>query len=150
MKYTNLLMEWGLSENLGESPYAEARIYNDFSEHGWIIHIHPSELDNVSPYFKIYKNCSVPGVVSGWSAKTCARISMVSPEYIHCDDCSLESWILSHDERNHLCNIIAKVWRFLLSSYSDELEWITGNPHLEILELQMPDYSKLPILEEGN
>lgn len=145
MDYDNLIKEWGISKSLGEHPEAGARIYNDFSKYNWIIHIHPSNV--LPPYFKIYKDCLFPGKYSGWSARYCTRISMLSPEYIQCNDCTMTSWILNEDERNHLCEIVKGRWQFLLSSYADELEWYIGEPHPEIMQLKMPDYTKLPIKE---
>lgn len=142
MNYDDIIKEWGISKNLGEHPEAEARIYNDFSNYGWIVHIHPS--NTLQPYFKVYKNCSFPGKNSGWSAEYCSRISMTEPKYIHCDDCSLKEWVLDSDEKDHLCEIIKESWSFLLSSYVDELKWYTGKEYSEIYKLPIPDYSKLP------
>lgn len=138
-----LVEEMGISKELTEHSEVEARVYNDFSEYGWIIHIHPPTERQDLIYFKIYKGFSSPAEFGLWTATDCARISMLNPEYINCSDCSINTWVLNEDERNHLCSIINDIWDGLLFDYSQELTWLTGTD--VDLNLQIPDYTKLPI-----
>lgn len=138
-----LVKEMGISKELTEHTEVEARVYDDFSEYGWVIHIHPPTERKDLIYFKIYKGFQCPAEVGLWTASNCARISMLKPEYINCSDSSIKSWILNKDERNHLCSIISEIWDKLLFDYSRELTWLFGTD--TELSLVMPDYSKLPI-----
>lgn len=138
----NINEEIGISLELTEHSEVEARIYND-DEYDWAIHIHPPTERKDIMYFKIYNN-NKSGTIAQFTSDKCARISMLSPEYIQCSDCSKKEWILSKKEKEHLCKIADLFWKSLLIDYENELNWYTGKEHPEILNLQMPDYSKLP------
>ena len=128
MKQTDdmeLVESLGLSRELTEFSWTECRILNDH-EYMWAIQLHPPiERDDVM-YFKIYNNAT-PGIVPMFNSTKCARISLLSPEYIHCSDCSKEEWILNEDEKNHLCKILDDFyWRVLVMQYQDQLEAYDG------------------------
>lgn len=131
----------GISEELTENYEVEARIYND-DEYDWAIHIHPPTEREDIIYFKIYNN-NKSGTIAQFASDKCARISMLSPEYIKCSDCSKSEWILNKEEKDHLCKITNLFWKTLLNDYENELYSYDGNRRPEILGLQMPDYTKL-------
>lgn len=112
----NIVQAFGLSKELTEYSEVEARVYNDHSEFKWAIHIYPP----------INRNDN--------------------PEYIHCSDCSKEEWILNKKERDHLCEILTpKIWELLLFYYEEEMIGYDSRK-INIANLKMPDYSKLPII----
>ena len=154
MKQTDdleLVNQLGLSRELTEFSWTECRILNDHT-YMWVIQLHPPiERDDIM-YFKIYNN-AIPDQVPMFNATKCARISLLNPEYIHCSDCSKEEWILNHDEKIHLCEILDNFyWKLLLIQYQDQLEAYDGrNLNLYsfdgenfIPNIEKPDYMKLP------
>lgn len=146
-----LVEQLGLSRELTEFSWTECRILNDNSDYRWIIQLHPPiERDDVM-YFKIYNNL-VPGQTPMLNSTKCARISLLTPKYIHCSDCSKEEWILNNNEKNHLCEILDDFyWKILLMQYQDQLEAYDGrklnlysliNDEI-ILNLEKPNYMLL-------
>jgi len=104
----------------------------------------PVEKDDLI-YFIIYKGVEI-GVSPKSISSKCARISMLSPEYIKCSDCSKEEWILNYDEKKALCRILRDdgYWKYVLLSYMDALiSWDIGKK-IDISNLPMPDYMQLP------
>jgi len=136
----------GISEELTEDYEVEARIYND-EKYDWAIHIHPPVARKDIVYFKIYNN-NTKGSIAQFASDKCARISMLSPEYIHCEDCSKNEWTLNNEEKEHLCEIVNSFWEILLTEYENELYSYDGKRRPEILKLQIPDYTKLKEEEE--
>lgn len=138
-----LVKQLGISRELTEFSWTEYRVLNDFSNYRWAIQLHPPIERNDLMYFKIY-NRGIAGQLPMFTSTKCARISILSPEYIHCSDCSKEEWILNADEKNHLCEILTdKIWKNLLYHYSHELYAYDGRKEI-VYNLPMPDYSKLP------
>ena len=135
----------GISKELCELSTVESRIYNDFSEYKWIIHIYPPYNKYDSPYFLLYDNLTVGDATFERSTK-CARISMISPEYVRCSDSSKKEWILNNDEKRHLCELMSNDWIWydlLISSYEDELKFCYGK-NINMHHIKRPDYMQLP------
>lgn len=140
-----LVKELGISKQLMEHSQIESPFWiNDKNLDNIKVYIHPPIKDTGLVYFKLYGEIN-PGEHYIWTAKKCARISMLNPEYIRCTDCSMDDWILSYNEREYLCNLLTDdIWNSLLYTYYNEVEYMYKNPE-RILYLQMPDYSKLPV-----
>ena len=62
---------------------------------------------------------------------------MLSPEYIHCEDCSKNEWTLNNEEKKHLCEIVNSFWEILLTEYENELYSYDGKRRPEILKAQV-------------
>ena len=130
-----LVHDLGISKELGEHSQIEARVADsgNNSDFKYTIYVHPSENDQLV-YFQIYDNIDI------FDAKKIARISMLNPEYIHCNDCSKEEWILSDDEKKTLIPIIKNNWENILFDFKDN-RWSFED---EFVWVPMPDYTKLP------
>lgn len=132
--------EFGLSRELTEFSCTDARIYNDY-EYNWAIQIYPPIERYDVIYFIVYNNLT-PGYYLNYADK-CARISMECAEYIHCNDCSKREWILNHDEKIHLCEILTDdIWKKLIYEYEEQLFHFDGIPRK--FKLKKPDYMLLP------
>lgn len=148
-EYEELSYRLGISKELSESPYIEARIYNDPSEYGWYIQIHPSLKSDRLYYFKIYnkKRDVFDGIFGIHTSTKCARISILSPEYIRCTDSSKDEWFLNNDEKRHLCDILdiqeGLYWNDILYSYEEEIKFNTDKS-IQLQGLSKPDYMQLP------
>ena len=133
----------GISKELGEHSLFEAPIcfISDCTGNphdNEIIYIHPP-VNKDKIYFQIYDNIDMS------KAKRLARISMLNPEYIHCNDCSKEEWILSEEEKDKFIPIIQSRWENIKRIFTKEVKY---EPSYEeyvnwILGLPMPDYTKL-------
>lgn len=130
-----LVHDLGISKELGEHSQIEARVVDsgdDNNDFKYTIYVHPSENDQLI-YFQIYDNIDI------FDAKRIARISMLNPEYIHCNDCSKEEWILSDDEKKTLIPIIKNNWENILFDFKDN-RWSFED---EFTLIPMPDYTQL-------
>lgn len=156
----------GVSRELTEHTHADAVIENDYSDgYNWSIRLYtPTERDDIK-YFIVYPDC-ITGEYPMFSSKKCARISIYSPEYIHCSDCTKEEWILNYDEKEHLCKILntttvklvegeyfnletldakeIKTWDYLLYEYGRTLLGYNDDIRINLKGLPMPDYMQLP------
>ena len=138
------IYELGISKELGEHSLFEAPVCfigdcTGNSHDNEIIYIHPP-VNKDKIYFQIYDDIDIS------KAKRLARISMTKPEYIHCNDCSKEEWILSEDEKDKFIPIIQSKWECIKRIFAKEVKY---EPSYErcvdwILGLPMPDYTQLP------
>lgn len=135
---------YGLSRELGEFYNNGKIIVNDTRIIPWEIHINPPILKTDKLYFQLYNWSRLTSRLYSNSTK-CARISMISSEYIHCSDCSKEEWILTSNEKETLCNALTNnVWEKLKDEYIKSLMFADNDIINKIKNLSMPDYSKLP------
>ena len=136
-----LIHDLGISKELGEHSQIEDRVLNICdSIHDWCIQLHPSlKANNKNFYFKIYNRRDMT------SATKVARISMTSPEYIHCNDCSKEEWILSEEEKKYYIPEIQKHWECIKLAYVNmgEYEGFNQSELDCISNLPIPDYTQL-------
>lgn len=133
---------YGLSRELGECYNIGTRIKLDKYVDDWEIHINPS-LTTENVYFQLYDFSRITEVIHSHSTK-CARISLFSPQYIHCSDCSKEEWILTNDEKESLCRILTdNIWEKIKSEYCNRMMFASEDMINKIKSLPMPDYSRL-------
>lgn len=143
MDLVNLL---GLSRELTEYSQTEARVYN-CDDNKWAIQINPPIERSDLIYFILYDHKFLCDIITNKTKM--ARISMMTPEYIHCNDSSKEEWILTEEERDQLYEILTKdnnkIWEMIKSCYHDELQ-AYDERNLNLSDLEIPDYSKLPTI----
>ena len=136
-----LIHDLGISKELGEHSQIEDRVLNICDGiHDWCIQLHPSiKANNKNFYFKIYNKRDMA------SATKVARISMTNPEYIHCNDCSKEEWVLSEEEKKYYIPEIQKYWECIKLAYVNmgEYEGFNQSELDYISNLPMPDYTRL-------
>ena len=137
-----LAKKLGVSSELTENTQVECRICN--LPNGWAIQIYPPLERNDIMYFILYDKQFIDDIMSD-SVKMC-RISITSPSYIQCSDCSKMKWILNEDEKQYLFNILKennmKLWEILKNSYSEQLLYY-DNRKLDLSNIQLPDYRLL-------
>lgn len=79
--------------------------------------------DNI--YFCIYEKFDLNGNCCPWTSDRCARISILSPKYIHCNNCDLPDWILSKDQIDYLIKLLSdqdfRIWKNILYQYKFQL-----------------------------
>lgn len=153
MKYNieKYMHDEDLSYELGENPMMMDIIVRDHV-HNISIYICPPYIDHEKYYFKIYNN-----IDPTLSTKQ-ARISIISPEYIDCNDSYREKWILNNKEKDILISIIARiydndydilfknitVWECIKLRYIHDGYLSSSILYPDILtRANMPDYTKL-------
>ena len=132
----------GLSFQLHENNNVE-RFIGVFGKYYIQLHIPIKDIGYY--YFKVYDNSDV------YLSTKIARISIISPEYICCDDCSKYSWELSNSEIADIISILSSqyendctVWEYIKESFIEEGEQACSIKYPSILiDSTMPDYTRL-------
>lgn len=134
---------YGLSRELGEYYVNGNSILMNAHILPWEIHINPSLFENINPYFQLYDGFRVTSILSS-SALKCARISLLSPDYVHCSDCSKEEWILTDEEKEILSKALTnEIWEKIKDNYCKSLLFADETVINKIRDLPIPDYSNL-------
>lgn len=145
LDHDKVVKTYGLSRELGECYSLGETILDESSISGWEFHINPPLVETEKIYFQLYDLGRLETTMSSFACK-CARISMLSPEYIHCSDCSKEEWLLNKKERDHLCDILTDdLWEKIKNEYCICASFYDKDIIDKIKSLPIPDYSKLPI-----
>lgn len=142
--------EMGLSLELHEFSECYDIVYNTESTDNirWSILVRPPiKKENSVFYFEIIENISdIPAI---YSTKKIARINMLCAEYIYCNDCSKDTWILTYQEREKLCELFNKyphLWKYIIYKYNAQVSYFGGALIDE--NITMPDYNNLHILPD--
>lgn len=139
-----LIEALGISLELKEHSQVESMI-QFYEDKKWYFYVHPPIEANGLIYFQIYNaETEVESPIGPfvlYRSSKIARISMTSPEYIHCSDCSKKEWILNHEEKEYLCSIITgDMWKYIQEDFGCESPLLIDGE----LNLPMPDYMQLP------
>lgn len=88
------------------------------------------------------------------TATKCARVSLITPEYLYPEDCDISNWNLSIDKKRILIEILQSenitgdfedaktIWDYIIYSYNFEMKCSGYNCRLPY-NLPIPDYMKL-------
>lgn len=141
----NINNDHWLSEELTEHPEVACTVHNERNKYNWCIRVNPPIGRNDIIYFCIYEKDDINERCCPWTADRCARISMVSPTYINCNDTSLQCWTLSDDQVKYLVELLKRdnyrIWNKILYQYEFQLNaWDEREIKLDI---PIPNYYNL-------